>query len=150
MRGRAAFGGAIASLISLLLAAAQWRVIFIVGGVLPLLLAPLMARGLPESLAFQRMRSEAVPKAESFTAIFAKGRALKTLLLWLSFFLGLLLLYLLLNWLPTLLVTKGLTRSAAAGVQIGFNVGGSLAAWLLSSPCRFFWWRWRKRRPRQS
>jgi len=125
------FGGAIASLISSLLAAAQWRVIFIVGGVLPLLLAPLMARGLPESLAFQRMRSEDVSKAGNFMAIFGEGRALKTLLLWLSFFLGLLLLYLLLNWLPTLLIAKGLTRSAAAGVQIGFNVGGSLAALLI-------------------
>jgi AAHS family 3-hydroxyphenylpropionic acid transporter len=124
-------GGAIASVISLLIPAAQWRVIFIVGGVLPLLLAPLMALRLSESVAYRHMRNEAKAKAGSFIAILAKGRALRTLLLWLSFFLGLLLLYLLLNWLPMLLVTKGLTRSAAAGAQIGFNVGGSLAALLV-------------------
>jgi MFS transporter, AAHS family, 3-hydroxyphenylpropionic acid transporter len=125
------FGGAIASFVSLLIPAAQWRVIFVVGGVLPLLLAPLMALRLSESVAFRHMRSEARAKAGGFIAILTEGRALRTLLLWLSFFLGLLLLYLLLNWLPTLLVTKGLTRSAAAGAQIGFNVGGSLAALLV-------------------
>jgi AAHS family 3-hydroxyphenylpropionic acid transporter len=127
----APFGGAVASVISLLIPAAQWRVIFIVGGVLPLLLAPLMALRLSESVAYRHMRSEATAKAGSFIALLAEGRALRTLLLWLSFFLGLLLLYLLLNWLPMLLVTKGLTRSAAAGAQIGFNVGGSLAALLV-------------------
>jgi AAHS family 3-hydroxyphenylpropionic acid transporter len=50
------------------------------------------------------------------------------MLLWVSFFLGLLILYLLLNWLPTLLVNDGLTRVHAASAQIGFNLGGGLAA----------------------
>jgi AAHS family 3-hydroxyphenylpropionic acid transporter len=126
------FGGAIASLISLAMTASQWRLIFIVGGVLPLLLVPLMAFGLPESLAFQReAHAEGSPKPGSFAAIFAHGRALRTGLLWMSFFLGLLLLYLLLNWLPTLMVTDGLTRMQAAAAQIGFNIGGGLAALLI-------------------
>jgi AAHS family 3-hydroxyphenylpropionic acid transporter len=38
---------------------------------------------------------------------------------------------LLLNWLPTLLVTDGLTRLQAAAAQIGFNIGGGLAAILI-------------------
>jgi AAHS family 3-hydroxyphenylpropionic acid transporter len=67
----------------------------------------------------------------SFAAIFADGRALHTILLWASFFLGLLLLYLLLNWLPTLLVTDGMTRVEATGAQIGFNIGGAAAAVLI-------------------
>ena len=124
-------GGAIASLISLLIGAPQWRVIFIVGGVLPLLVAPLMACGMRESPAFQRRGDDAMPRPGSFAAIFAQGRALRTVLLWLSFFLALLLLYLLLNWLPSLLVTDGLTRLQAAGAQIGFNVGGALSAVLI-------------------
>jgi AAHS family 3-hydroxyphenylpropionic acid transporter len=37
----------------------------------------------------------------------------------------------LINWLPTLLVGDGLTRSQAAGAQIGFNIGGGLAALLI-------------------
>jgi MFS transporter, AAHS family, 3-hydroxyphenylpropionic acid transporter len=133
------FGGAIASLISLLISGASWRVIFIVGGIWPLLLAPLMALGLPESIAFERLSQlraadgsdSAMPKPGSFLAIFAADRASRTLLLWVSFFLGLLVLYLLLNWLPTLLVSDGLTRVQAAGAQIGFNIGGALAALLI-------------------
>jgi MFS transporter, AAHS family, 3-hydroxyphenylpropionic acid transporter len=125
------FGGAIASLISLSIGAPQWRVIFIAGGVLPLLVAPLMVFGMRESIAFQRRGDDAMPRPGSFTAIFAQGRAARTVLLWLSFFLGLLLLYLLLNWLPSLLVSDGLTRMQAAGAQIGFNAGGALAALLI-------------------
>jgi AAHS family 3-hydroxyphenylpropionic acid transporter len=135
------FGGAVISLLSLLIAATQWRTIFVVGGVVPLVLAPIMAFALPESSAFQRIRPApkngslpgvvGMPKSGSFTAIFSGGRALRTLLLWTSFFLGLLLLYLLLNWLPTLLTTDGLTRTQAAGAQLGFNIGGALAAILI-------------------
>jgi AAHS family 3-hydroxyphenylpropionic acid transporter len=134
-------GGAVISLLSLLIAATQWRMIFMVGGVVPLILAPLMAFGLPESSAFQRIHSApesgslpdaaGMPKSGSFTAIFSAGRALRTIFLWTSFFLGLLLLYLLLNWLPTLLTSDGLTRTQAAGAQIGFNIGGALAAILI-------------------
>ena len=72
-----------------------------------------------------------MPKRGSVRGIFADGRASRTLLLWVSFFLGLLVLYLLLNWLPTLLVGDGLTRVQAAGAQIGFNIGGALTALLV-------------------
>ena len=36
-------------------------------------------------------------------------------------------LYLLLNWLPTLLIARGLSHPQAAAAQIGFNVGGTIA-----------------------
>ena len=134
-------GGAVISLLSLLLAAAQWRTMFVVGGVVPLILAPIMAFTLPESSAFRRIHGAPtsgsladvadMPKSGSFMAIFSAGRALRTIFLWASFFLGLLLLYLLLNWLPTLLTSDGLTRTEAAGAQIGFNIGGALAAILI-------------------
>jgi AAHS family 3-hydroxyphenylpropionic acid transporter len=134
-------GGAVISLLSLLMAASQWRIMFVVGGVAPLILAPIMAFALPESSAFQKIHGASkggslpdiagMPKSGSFAAIFSGGRALRTILLWTSFFLGLLLLYLLLNWLPTLLTSDGLTRAEAAGAQIGFNIGGALAAILI-------------------
>jgi MFS transporter, AAHS family, 3-hydroxyphenylpropionic acid transporter len=135
------FGGAVISLLSLLMAGTQWRAMFAVGGILPLILAPIMAFALPESNAFQRIRDAAtigsvpdlagMPRSGSFIAIFTAGRALRTIFLWTSFFLGLLLLYLLLNWLPTLLTSDGLSRTQAAGAQIGFNIGGALAAILM-------------------
>jgi MFS transporter, AAHS family, 3-hydroxyphenylpropionic acid transporter len=125
-------GGAGASLLIMLIATSHWRTIFLVGGVFPLLLAPLMAIALPESTAFQRARQDsATLRGGSLTALFADGRALCTSLLWASFLLELLLLYLLLNWLPTLLLSDGFTQVEAAGAQIGFNLGGVLSAVLM-------------------
>ena len=133
-------GGAGASLLSLMMSASQWRVVFVVGGVIPLVLAPLMAFGLPESSAFRRMHQAfktgvATPPgrfaAGSFRALFAEGRAGRTGLLWASFLLELLLLYLLLNWLPTLLIGDGFSRAQATAAQIGFNLGGVLSAVLI-------------------
>jgi AAHS family 3-hydroxyphenylpropionic acid transporter len=122
-------GGAAASLLIMLIATSHWRIIFVVGGVFPLLLAPLMVIGLPESAAFQRARqTTAGLRGASFKGLFADGRARRTLLLWASFFLELLLLYLLLNWLPSLLITGGMSGVQAAGAQIGFNIGGVFSA----------------------
>jgi MFS transporter, AAHS family, 3-hydroxyphenylpropionic acid transporter len=136
------FGGAIASLISMLNASAHWRWIFIVGGVAPLIVSTTMLYAMPESEAFKRARTitnsgtldtleTAMPRVGSFWATLSDGRGFRTVLLWISFFLGLLTLFLLLNWLPTLLVGIGLSKVEAAGVQIGFNIGGSSAALLI-------------------
>lgn len=127
------FGGAVASLISMLSASAQWRVIFIVGGAAPLLLAPLLQRLLHESAEFRRVTVELGPgsgrlRSGRFRAILREGRALPSILLWVSSFLGLLILYLILSWLPTLLVGNGFSKSEAAFVQVAFNVGGGIAA----------------------
>lgn len=139
----APFGGALASLISMAIEPAHWRWIFIAGGVAPLIIAPIMRAKLRESPAFERMHGELAvagsaggraagnPRPGSFVAIFAAGRSTPTLLLWVSFFLGLLMLYLLLSWLPTLLVGNGMTKPQAAAAQIAFNVGGGLAALLM-------------------
>jgi MFS transporter, AAHS family, 3-hydroxyphenylpropionic acid transporter len=133
------FGGAIASLVSMLTAPEHWRLIFIAGGVIPLALIPLLHRVLRESSEFERSAAAAVAtagtlgfetlhKTGNFLAILAGGRAATTLLLWISSFLELLTLYLILSWLPLLLVGSGFTKSEAAGVQVAFNVGGALAA----------------------
>ncbi len=125
------FGGAVVSLLSMLIASAHWRQLFVVGGIAPLIVAPIMAAHLRESQAFERRvtaRSEADSHAAGFLAVFAQGRAPRTVLLWASFFLGLLTLYLLLNWLPTLLLGYGLDKRHASFAQIAFNLGGSIAA----------------------
>ncbi|MGH8235582.1 MAG: MFS transporter [Steroidobacteraceae bacterium] len=137
----APFGGAVVSLISYALGPQHWQWIFIIGGILPAVLAPVIARMLPESPAFVQvrvsLRSNSTPgpvatsRPGDFRALFTEGRALRTTLLWASFFLGLLTLFLLLNWLPTLLQSAGFTKPQVAGAQIGFNLGGSLAALLV-------------------
>jgi AAHS family 3-hydroxyphenylpropionic acid transporter len=127
------FGGAIVSWVSLIMGASHWRWIFIVGGVVPLLLAPIMAWTLPESRAFQRAQAEPTGERGRIGDILGQGRAARTLLLWLSFFLGLLMVYLMLGWLPTLLAGNGLTHAQAAAAQIGFNIGGGIAALWIGS-----------------
>jgi len=139
--GSMPFGGAFASLSSMLMAPAHWRLIFFAGGVAPLLLFVVLLRLAHKSPDFVSIphhapradptfssQTETGSRAGSFIAIFADGRALPTVLLWISSFLGLVLLYLLVSWLPTLLVGYGLSKPQAAGAQIAFNVGGGFAA----------------------
>ena len=50
------------------------------------------------------------------------------MLLWSGFFLALLTMYLLLNWLPSLLISRGVARADASWVQMAFNIGGVVAS----------------------
>jgi AAHS family 3-hydroxyphenylpropionic acid transporter len=124
-------GGVLISVVALLISTDQWRWIFIIGGVVPLLLVPLMQRHLRESDTFIQARGIAGVRRLPVRTVFSEGRATVTLLLWASFFLALLTLYLLLNWLPTLLIASGMSTSQTAIAQIGFNIGGAIAALLI-------------------
>ena len=73
--------------------ALDWRTIFIIGGVLPLLLVPLIAFLLPET----RPQHDPAADRSLLRALFGGGRALATLFLWLVFILTLVVLYLMLN-----------------------------------------------------
>jgi len=128
-------GGALASLVTLLVAPDQWRWIFVVGGVAPLIVAPLIALLLPESAAFRdlQVKADQVSADTGLLAVMREGRAGRTVLLWCSFFLALMTLYLFLNWLPTLLIDSGLTKSQTATGMIGFNLGGWLGAILIGA-----------------
>ncbi|KVO47032.1 MFS transporter [Burkholderia ubonensis] len=121
------FGGVIASLIGVLLAGdAEWRHIFYVGGVGPLLLVPLLIGLLPESRAYLGVAG--AERASVAHTLFGGGRTLSTLTLWVSYFCTLIVLYFLLNWLPSLMAARGLDRAHVGLVQIAFNVGGGLGA----------------------
>jgi AAHS family 3-hydroxyphenylpropionic acid transporter len=122
------FGGALVSLLSMLIESVHWRVLFVVGGIAPLVLVPVLLQVLHPA---QPVRGKAMPETGSFLAIFRDDRAPATLLLWASCFLGLLTVYLMLSWLPTLLRDAGFSKIEAGCAQIAFNVGGALAALLL-------------------
>ncbi len=117
-------GAVAASLIVFAVPLASWRVVFWIGGAAPLLIAILMIRHLPATpgSASRSMSATPTPLRE----LFGQGRTFRTLLLWLCFFLIVLTLHLMLNWLPLLLVGKGLPAGQAALVQAGFNLGGAL------------------------
>jgi AAHS family 3-hydroxyphenylpropionic acid transporter len=128
-------GGGLASYIAFLGGEqGDWRTIFYIGGIAPLALAPIMALALPESRLFQEARAAsraAGEKVNSFAALFGQGRAAATLLLWIAFFSITVILYLLLNWLPVLMGSKGFSKADAALIQIPFNAGSAIGSILL-------------------
>ena len=116
-------GGAVASGVAILgLHGGDWHSIFLVGGIMPLLVAPAIHILLPP---LGVVKSEAKSTSGALSRILAPQTLLTTVALWVSFFLGLLVVYLLLNWMPQLLVSRGLAREEASFVQILFNLGGA-------------------------
>jgi AAHS family 3-hydroxyphenylpropionic acid transporter len=99
-----------------------WRSVYVVGGVAPLVLAPLLLALLPRSAPPPAGRQGAL------AGLLGPGQATTTLALWFSTFGTLLVMYLLLGWMPTLVGALGLSRQAAQGVQLAFNVGGAIGA----------------------
>jgi AAHS family 3-hydroxyphenylpropionic acid transporter len=125
-------GGALASLVAALVKSNSWQNVFFVGGIAPLVAVPLLLFVLPESRLLQAARAARAaggPVRVGFLrALFGDGQLARTLLLWFSFFLALLTMYLLLNWLPTLLVGRGMSRQDASLVQLSFNLLGALGS----------------------
>jgi AAHS family 4-hydroxybenzoate transporter-like MFS transporter len=154
----AALGGLLAAA---LIPQFGWRSVFVVGGVAPLLLAPILALSLPESVRFLALTGRSDdrvsgllgcinPKA-AFAAgtqfmmheahlpgipvlhLFRQGRTLVTLLLWVVFFMSLLDIYFLANWLPTVLNDLGSSVSASAAIGSMLQVGGVVGTFALGS-----------------
>ena len=63
----------------------------------------------------------------------APGNATATLLLWLCYFFTLLVVYMLINWLPMLLVGQGFSPSEAAGVMFVLQFGAACGTLLLGA-----------------
>jgi len=125
-------GGALASLIGFLAGAnGDWRIVFYVGGIAPLALAPVMALALPESALFREAKAAAAAAGTKHTTLevlFGGTRAGPTLLLWVAVFFTTLVTYLLLNWMPVLMGAKGFSKTDALLIQILFNVGAALGS----------------------
>jgi AAHS family 3-hydroxyphenylpropionic acid transporter len=120
-------GGTSALLTQVLPPDFDWRVLFVVGGIFPLLLAPVLHFFMTETL----QRGQATKSQTNvWVALFGEGRAPATLLLWLAFLPTLLILYLILNWLPTLVVAKGMSRAVAPQASLLFNFGSVAGALL--------------------
>jgi len=154
----AALGGLLAAA---LIPQFGWRSVFVVGGAAPLLLVPILARRLPESVRFLALTGRAhervaellgfiSPKAAFAPAtqfvvhepdlagipvrhLFRSGRTLVTLLLWVVFFMSLLDLYFLSNWLPTVLNDLGASVSQSAVIGSMLQVGGVVGTFALGS-----------------
>lgn len=131
-------GGAIAALIARLMGdGLEWRAIFVAGGVAPLALLPVIVFLLPET------RPAHDPAADRNLArgLFAEGRAAATVLIWAAFMLTLVVLYLGLNWLPTLVVDKGHPPSEGFMAAMVFNIAGAAGSILVGAIADRLGWR---------
>ncbi len=106
----------------------NWRTIFLAGGLAPLLPAIVLWRWPAE----RRGTLDASPPVDTVaTVLFGGERALTTVLLWTGFFFTQLVLLLMLNWLPSLMIGIGFSRTQASLASICFNLSGSLGAIVL-------------------
>lgn len=142
-----------------------WASVFWVGGLAPLLLAPLLAWGLSESpyfLALAGDRNGALtailrrinPNAVTTTGVhftlreerglgaqhlFLNGRAFATTLLLVVVFMNNCLIYVFASWLPSLARASGLTEQASVLTGVAMNVGGLAGTismgWLVGRFC---------------
>ena len=132
-----------------------WRAVFLVGGVLTLAFVPLAFWGVPESVRFLRTKGGADDKIQRLLArtgpleeapedvgagikggvreLFTQGRATRTILLWVVFFMSLLDVYMLINWLPTALNQGGASVQTAILVSTIMQSGGLIGAWPLGA-----------------
>ena len=157
--GSAGVGFAAAALIP----AYGWRSVLMLGGGLPLLMLPVLYFWLPESARYLVVRNAAVeqirrvmervcqvslPQVTKFESVEAKvsvkqplavlfhsGFALRTVTLWITYFMGLVVIYMSTGWLPTMMKDAGMTIDRAANVTAMFQLGGTVGAlfvgWLM-------------------
>lgn len=119
-----------------------WPSLFIVGGVLTVLIVPLLWTMLPETKPTQSLDKAKQQKMPMSQALFGEGRAPGTLLLWSVFILTLALLSILLSWTPLLLMGKGFSRLASFDAIIAVNLGGILGGLVISRAIDRFGIRW--------
>lgn len=182
-------GGSAVALLSWLGHQGEWRLLFMIGGIIPLVLAPVLFFAMKETQAPERrpMRLAAaapwlvaipigliawllldqvgrMPGAGSVGGViapwlggvlgllggymiahretlFGGGRARASILLWVIFFPTLLVVYLVLNWLPTLVEAKGFKADASLA-SVLFNVFAVMGALCLGPLVDRFGVRW--------
>ena len=171
-------GGSFVALLSWLGYQGEWRPLFLIGGIIPLLLVPVLVFAMRETQAPERSAFSAkaavpwlvaVPVGVAFWlmleqlgrmpgagsvggviapwlggvlgllaaymivhrgTLFGGGRATASVVLWVIFFPTLLVVYLVLNWLPTLVAAKGFKADASLA-SVLFNVFSVVGALIL-------------------
>ncbi|MFL7903815.1 MFS transporter [Azospirillum argentinense] len=156
----AAFGGFLAAWMIPLWG---WRSVLVLGGIAPLVLAAVLLVLLPESVRYmvahnhpvERIRavlrriSETAAGAASFVmtekapatkarngiaVVLSRGYLVGSVMLWVAYFMGLVIFYALINWMPILFKDAGLAPRDAALIAALFPLGGVgavLSGWLM-------------------
>ncbi|MDQ9021145.1 3-(3-hydroxy-phenyl)propionate transporter MhpT [Acinetobacter sichuanensis] len=127
-------GAAILSLVASTNFGAEWKNIFYLGGLLPIIVIPIMILFLPESKEYLKTQNnntnEVTPQA-SFKDLFNTQNFVRTLLIWVSYFFTLMVVYIMLSWLPSLFTELGFTRKEGATAQFYFMVSATVGTVIL-------------------
>ena len=138
-----------------------WPAVFIVGGVIPIVIALVCVFVLPESIRFLVVHGGGEPQARQLLSriapgaavtgplspghdehtspprsfivseLFTNGRAVATTLIWVIYFMNLLNLYFLNSWLPTIISDAGIPVDTAIRLTSLFQIGGIAGAVVL-------------------
>jgi AAHS family 4-hydroxybenzoate transporter-like MFS transporter len=154
-------GGALPGLISIwLMARHGWQILFLLGGIIPLVLALCLCFTLPESIKFLALHERhkgrviqmlhrlnpaiAVSETDRFVTNEATGSRFRmgqlfegkfvmaTPLLWLVFALNLMVFYFINSWMPTLVAAADVPASRGALALMMFQIGGTCGGLTLS------------------
>ncbi len=142
MAGMPLGGAAVSLFATLYLKQLGWHALFYVGGLIPLaLVLPILilpnTRGAGEAKA-----SEGAHEGSVLSALFGGGRALSTLLLWIVFFLTSSVLYMMLNWLPSLMTVRGYDIEVAHLSSLVFNLVSVFGTLLMGGIVDRYGYRW--------
>lgn len=137
-----------------------WQSVLAAGGIIPIVLLPLLLKILPESAMFMivnktsqslirntltylggrfdgrttfTLKIPIIAKKAAVLQLFSSGYARGTLVLWLTYFMGLFVIYLLNGWLPTILRNGGISLERAAIVAGLFQLGGTVGGLLVGA-----------------
>ena len=133
-----------------------WQSLLLFGGIAPVALLPLLYFFLPESARFMVVRNfsteriravlsrvcqvnldavqhfvsvEApVAAKQPISVLFTGAYTLRTLTLWVTYFMGLLVIYLSTSWMPTMMKDAGISMDRAANLTAMFQLGGTVGA----------------------
>lgn len=156
-------GGAVGGVVSAsMIEKFGWQSVFLVGAFVPLVTLPLILWTFPNSLL--HVLNAAPPQAElrgiiakvapgwemsqiaeddrstvrprfPIRLLFEGGYAGRTLLIWLAFFMNLVMLYFIVNWLPSVLNAGGLSLQLASLATSLYNIGGIVGSFLIAYFC---------------
>lgn len=148
-------GSALGGILSAqLLPTIGWTGILKLGGLVPLITIPFLYFLLPESLRFLVLKNQSKEKIvkiiqkispniqtvpnlvptpdetnkSGIRDLFSRQYALGTILIWCTFFLSLLIIYLISSWMPTILTNQGFNLGKASWLTSVFQIGGTIGA----------------------
>ena len=128
-------GAAILSYIASLDFGSDWKNIFYLGGLLPIIVLPIMIKFLPESREFLKAQNTnqttTVATQGSFKDLFNSQNLMRTCLISVSYFFTLMVVYIMLSWLPSLFMELGFSRKEGSTAQFFFMMSATVGTIVL-------------------